>query len=124
MNQLAIKAESDRVAPIVRRLKEEMKRRPQIDFETVVYVPDQEGQEWEIEVGISYDCTYDPGVYSGPWEDSYPASGDMEFTDIVILQDLPEGITEAMVKESAADDERIDQEAWDDYHDKRNSHGE
>lgn len=87
------------------------------DFETVVYVVDIEGQDWEISVGISYDCTYDPGVYSVAWEDSYPASGDMDLTDIVILCDLPATITEAMVK-LAASCERIEEEAWEDYHDK------
>jgi hypothetical protein len=97
-----------------------VKRQPRPDFETVVYVTDQDGEEWEIRVGISYDCTYDPGVYSGPWEDSYPASGDMDLTAIVSLDDLPQGITDDMVRDAAADCERITDEAWDDYHSKKN----
>lgn len=97
------------------------KRQPKPDFETVVYVLDRDGGEWEIEVGVSYDCTYDPGVYSGPWENSYPASGDMDIHDVLILDDNPAGITDDMVMEaveSARD--RLEDEAWEHFHDVRN----
>lgn len=97
-----------------------VKRQPRPDFETFVYVVDQDGGDWEIRIGVCYDCTYDPGVYSGPWEDSYPAFGDMDITEILVLDDLPAGLTDAEVKQSAADCERITDEAWEDYHDKRN----
>lgn len=90
------------------------------DFETVVYVNLADGDDYGIEVGISYDCTYDPGVYSGPWEDSYPASGDMDVHDVTPLDDLPSGITESMVMQAAEyDRDRIEDECWSDYHDKR-----
>ena len=95
-------------------------RRPAYDFVSVVYVVDQDGQDWEIEVGIAYDCTYDPGVYSGPWENSYPASGDMYLTDVTSINDLPHGITDAMVTAAAEDaNDRLTEEAWEDYHSKR-----
>lgn len=97
-----------------------VKRQPRPDFETVVYVTDQDGEEWEIRIGVCYAATYDPGIYSGPWEDSYPASGDMDLTAIVSLDDLPQGITDDMVRDAAADCERITDEAWDDYHSKKN----
>lgn len=96
-------------------------RRPPIDIETVVYVTDSTGQEWEIGVGLCYEATYDPGIYSGPWEDSYPAYGDMDITDVLLLDDLPQGITEKMVMD-AADKSRagLEDECWEDYHTKTN----
>ena len=96
------------------------KKRKTWDFETVVYVLDHDGADWGIAVGISYDATYEPGRLSGPWEDCYPASGDMDIHDIEIIDDLPLGITEQMVMdacETARD--RLEDESWEDYMDQR-----
>lgn len=115
-----VKAEDERITKIMSTWK---KPRKTWDFETCVYLVGPDDEEWEIRVGISYDCTYDPGIYSGPWEDSYPAYGDMDLTELIILDDLPLGMTEEQVKSAAADDQnkdRIEQECWDHYFDERN----
>lgn len=114
--KLATELTRAQAAPIIAKVK----RQPRPDFESYVYVLDQDGEEYEVRVGVCYDCTYDPGVYSGPWEDSYPASGEMDITEILVLDDLPAGLTDADVKQAAADCERITDEAWEDYHSKKN----
>jgi len=114
----AVRAEELRVAPIVKRLKAEMKRKA-IDFTTEVYVTDRDGQEWEIEIGVSYSATYDPGKYSGPWEDSYPAYGEMDF-QVHLIQDTPSILSDKDVLDAAEkDQERIEEMAWEDYHSKK-----
>ena len=92
-------------------------RKPIHDFESVVYVTDADGQEWEIEVGICYDASYTAGKFSGPWEDSYPADSEMDIHDVITdINDLPAGITAAMVMDAAeADRDRIESEAWNHY---------
>jgi hypothetical protein len=96
-------------------------RRPPIDIEAVVYVTDSTGQEWEISVGLCYEATYDPGIYSGPWENSYPAYGDMDISDVLLLDDLPPGVTERMVMDAAdSARDRLEDECWADYHEKTN----
>jgi len=115
-----VKAEDDRVAPIVKRLKEEMKNRKTWDFKTCVYIVSGDN-DWEIEVGISYDAVYQPAYISGPPEDCYPDESSMDITDMVILDDLPEGLTDAMVRSAAEDaEDRIIEEAWEDYDSKKN----
>ena len=89
------------------------------DFETYVYIFDGEN-EWEINVGISYDAVYQPAFISGPPEDCYPDESSMDITDMVILDDLPEGLTEAMVRSAAEDaQDRIIEEAWEDFDERR-----
>ena len=117
-NEVARMREDARIAPIVKKMREEMKRKPKPDFRTYVYVQNPEGEEYEIEVGICYDATYQSEYISGPPEDCYPAYSEMDFTDLIVDQDLPEGITLEMVKQAAADDERIEEEAWTHYFDK------
>jgi len=111
----AAKAEELRVAPIVKRLKAEMKAK-NIDFRTEVYVTDQDGEEWEIEIGVSYDATYTPGKFTGPWEDSYPADGSMDITEIHLIQDTPFGFTDQdVLEQTKKDKDRIEELAWEHY---------
>ncbi len=91
------------------------KRHGQYDFKTEAYVLDQDGGEHEVRVQVWFDCDYDPGKLTGPWEDSYPPSGDIEFTEIEILDELPAGITDEMVREAAAGSDRLTEEAWEHY---------
>ena len=114
--KLAAELTRAQAAPIIAKAK----RQPRPDFETVVYVLDQDGEEHEIRIGVCYDATYQAEHISGTWEDSYPAYGDMDLTDLLILDDLPAGLTDADVKQAAADCERITDEAWEDYHSKKN----
>ena len=85
------------------------------DFLSYVYVLDSNGEEHEIPVKISYDATYEKEYISGPPEDCYPATGEMDLTGISIY-DLPFGITDEMVlaQVDLAKD-RLEQEAWDDF---------
>jgi len=116
----SIEAETLRVLPIVNRLKKEARRTPKSDFKTEVYVTDQDGQVWEIEVGVSYDATYQAEYISGPPEDCYPAYGSMDITGIQITQDNPPGITDKDILDAAElDNERIEELAWEDYHSKK-----
>ncbi len=86
------------------------------DFKTTVYPIDRDGEEHEINVRTHYDATYDPGCVSGPAELCYPAYGEMILTDMEILDELPLLITEDDVREAAkADEDRLEQEAWDDF---------
>lgn len=117
-----VKAEDDRVSPIVKRLKEEMKRRPKWDFSTTVEVI-TDVDNYKIEIGISYDAVYEPAYISGLPENCYPDSSEMDLTGLVILDDLPEGITEKMVRDAAEEaNDRITEEAWQDFDDKRSNH--
>jgi hypothetical protein len=92
------------------------KRNGQYDFRTEVYVLDQDGGEHEVNVRVWFDCDYDAGRISGPPENCYPPSGDLEFTDIEICDELPAGITDEMVREAAAESDRLTEEAWEHYH--------
>lgn len=86
-------------------------------FTTTVYPLDHDGQEWEIEVRIHYDATYQPARISGPPEDCYPAESEMILTAMDILSELPQGITDKDVIAAAdSDEERIEDEAWQDFH--------
>ena len=86
-------------------------------FKTCIYVKDSDGEEHETVVRVFYDCTYDPGKLSGPWEDSYPPSGEMELTAVESIHELPLGITDNMVEQAAADSaESLEEEAWEHYH--------
>ena len=106
----------EHAAPILAKAK----RTPKPDFESVVYVTDQDGEEHEIEVGICYDATYEPAFISGPAENCYPDSSEMDIHDVVAMNDLPAGITDAMVMEAAeAARDRLEDEAWQDFHDQR-----
>lgn len=112
-------AADERVSKVVAGWK---KPRKTWDFSTTVEIA-TEVDTYEIEVGISYDATYEPAYISGPPEDCYPDSSEMDLTGLVILDDLPEGVTEQMVRSAAEDaNERIEQEAWDDWQDKRSNH--
>ena len=85
------------------------------DFKTYLYIENQDG-EHEIEVRISYDADYQKEYISGPPEDCYPAYSEMDLTEVTPVNDLPEGITQEMlVVEAMADDERLTDEAWEDY---------
>lgn len=97
------------------------KPQPRPDFESYVYVLDRDGEEYEIRIGVCYDATYQAEYISGTWENSYPAIGEMDITDILVLDDNPAGITDDMVKEAAENaKERLTEEAWEDYHSKKN----
>ncbi len=86
------------------------------EFKSYVYVLDQDGEEHEIDVRVEYDCDYEPAVIYGLPENCYPASGDMDLTDIVSINDLPAGITDAMVTDAAElAKDRLEQEAWEDF---------
>ena len=88
-------------------------------FTTVVY-PKLNGEEWEIEVKVSYHAVYLPAKVSGPPESCYPDESELELLGITILDDLPEGMTEEMVLAAAEDQaERLEQEAWEDFLDSR-----
>lgn len=87
------------------------------NFETTVYPTDSDGVEWEIEVRIHYDATYQPARISGPPEDCYPADSKMILTGMDILSDLPQGITyKDVIAAADASEERIEEEAWQDFH--------
>jgi hypothetical protein len=86
------------------------------NFSTFAYVIDRDGAEHEIDIRVHYDCDYEPAYTSGLPENCYPASGDMVLTEIEILNDLPQMITDTDVRAAAEDaEERLVQEAWDDY---------
>ena len=86
------------------------------DFKTYLYIENADG-EHEIEVRISYDADYQKEYISGPPEDCYPAYSEMDLTEVTPVNDLPEGITQEMlVVEAMADDERLTDEAWEDFH--------
>ena len=85
------------------------------DFKTYLYIENQDG-EHEIEVRISYDASYQAAYISGPPEDCYPAYSEMDLTEVTPINDLPAGITQEMlVVEAMAADERLTDEAWEDY---------
>jgi hypothetical protein len=86
-------------------------------FTTTVYPTDRDGQDWEINVRVDYDCDYQPAKVSGPPEDCYPEAGELDMTEITILDELPSMITDADVYAAAEDaKDRLDQEAWDHFH--------
>ena len=85
-------------------------------FNTYINVTDQDG-EHEIEVKISYDATYQAAYTSGLPEDCYPAESEMDLTEIEPISELPAGITQEMLAVAAvAEEDRITELAWDDYH--------
>jgi hypothetical protein len=87
-----------------------------MSFNSYVNVLDQDGEEHEIEVRIEYDAVYEPAFVSGPIEDCYPDSSEMDLTEITSINDLPQGITDEMVQEAAENSiDRLQQEAWDDF---------
>lgn len=95
-------------------------RRKTWDFETVVYVNLVDGDDYGIEVGISYDATYEPAYITGLPEDCYPDGSEMDIHDVVAIGELPAGITEAMVMAAAEyDRDRLEGEAWEHFHDQR-----
>ena len=86
------------------------------NFKTQVYVLDQDGEEHEVDVHIEYDAVYEPAFVTGLPEDCYPDSSEMDLTEITAINDLPPGITDAMVRDAADDDkDRLTEEAWEDY---------
>ncbi len=86
-------------------------------FTTTVYPIDRDGQDWEINVRVDYDCDYQAAKVSGLPENCYPEAGDLDITEITILDELPSMITEADVMEAAdAGKDRIHMEAWDHFH--------
>ena len=84
-------------------------------FSTTVYL-ESEGVEHEIEGGINYSAIYEPAKLYGAYEDCYPDSSEMDIDELVMLDTLPEGVTQAMVNVAAEYQmERIEAECWEHY---------
>jgi len=88
-------------------------------FTSAVY-PTLNGEEWEIEVEVSYHAVYLPAKVSGPPESCHPDGSELELLGVASLGDLPEGITDEMVFAAAEYSvSRLEQEAWEDFLDRR-----
>lgn len=86
------------------------------DFKTYLYIENEDG-EHEFHVRVHYDATYQREHISGPPEDCYPAYGEMTLNEVEPVGELPPGITQEMLTIAAmAADERLTDEAWEDYH--------
>ena len=87
------------------------------DFKTYLCLM-HDGEEHEITVRISYDATYQAAYTTGLPENCYPADGEMDLTSVEPIGALHPGITQEMLTVAAmAADDRLTQEAWDDYFD-------
>jgi hypothetical protein len=77
-----------------------------------------EMQEIDVDFDITADIFYDPGVYSGAWENSYPASGDCDITEIKVLSKV-DGLNDADILdalEKQVGTDKITDDLWADYH--------
>lgn len=93
-------------------------RQPRPDFTSYISLTGQDGSDWEIEIGVCYSAIYEPAYISGLPEDCYPDSSEMDIHDIFAIDDLPAGITTAMVMDAAESQrDRLEEEAWEDYRD-------
>lgn len=91
-------------------------------LDTTIYIYTSE-TDHEIPVRIDYDAIYQPARISGPPENCYPDESEMTINAIEPLGDLPEGITQKILEEVAAD-MGIEDECWEHYHSRGVDDGE
>ncbi len=73
--------------------------------------------EHEIEVTIEYDAFYQRAYTSGLPEDCYPEDSEISLNSIKSLFTLPDGVTQEMITEAGLEcQDRLIDDAWDDYH--------
>ena len=75
------------------------------------------GEEIDVDFEIEADITYDPGCVSGPLEHCYPAYGECDITDVVVLTPV-QGFDDAHVIEALETQrgDAVEDELWDWYH--------
>jgi len=79
--------------------------------------------ETDVEFKITADITYDPGVYSGPLENSYPASGECDITEIKVLTKL-DGLNNADIIDALTNqigEDQLMDDLWEDWQLNRDS---
>ena len=82
-------------------------------------------EDVEVKLTVEYNAVYEPARISGPPEDCYPATSEMEILDIdIFLPDTgsyPDGVepfTEEFIRKYCAQDsvlKEIEDKCWEDY---------
>ena len=84
------------------------------EFKTTVY-PIINDDEVEVEILVDYDATYQEEFISGPPENCYPAYGELTINSVESVKDYS-GYEKEINDAAEKDKERIENEAWEDYH--------
>ena len=89
-----------------------MIKRASGNFRTTVFLCDEDGAEWAIEVDVEWKGYSDPGRVSGPWEDCYPPEGEMEILSVKPVGDVPAWVTDDLLRST---EEQLIEEAWEEF---------